>query len=132
MFLLDTDTIIYSLKGNESVIQNLKRHQYDPLKISAISLMELYYGAYKSQKINANLAKVRRVENAMETIPVDFFISDTFGMMKAQLELQGTPLDDFDLIIAATALTQNLILISNNEKHFRRVDGLKLENWSLP
>ena len=63
MFLLDTDTIIYSLKGNDSVVSNLKAHQRDPLKISVISLMELYYGAYKSEKTNANLAKVRRIEN---------------------------------------------------------------------
>jgi len=92
--------------------------------------MELYYGAYKSQKTNANLAKVRRIEKAFDTIPVDFFISETFGMIKSHLESQGTPLDDFDLIIAATALAHNLVLVTNNEKHFRRVDGLKLDNWN--
>ena len=53
MFLLDTDTIIYGLKGNEAVVRNLSDHQRDPLKISVISLMELYYGAYKSQKTAA-------------------------------------------------------------------------------
>jgi tRNA(fMet)-specific endonuclease VapC len=130
MFILDTDTIIYSLKGNQRVVQNLKNHQYDPLRISVISLMELYYGAYKSKQISANLAKIRRIENIFEAIPVDFFITETFGMIKAQLEFQGTPLDDFDLAIAATALSHNLILVSNNEKHFRRIEGLKLENWS--
>lgn len=93
--------------------------------------MELYYGAYKSSKTSANIAKVRRIEDAFQTIPVDYFISETFGMVKAQLEeYQGTPLDDFDLIIASTALVHNLTLVSNNEKHFRRVDGLKLESWS--
>ena len=132
MFLLDTDTIIYSLKGNQTVIQNLSNHQYDPLRISVISLMELYYGAYKSQKISANLAKVRRIEKAFDTIPADFFITETFGMIKSSLESQGNPLDDFDLIIAATALAHNLILVTNNEKHFRRVEGIKLENWSRP
>ena len=132
MFLLDTDTIIYSLKGNDCVVRNLEGHQHDPLKISVISLMELYYGAYKSQRTNANLAKVRRIEKAFHTIPVDFFISETFGMIKSHLESQGTPLDDFDLIIAATALAHNLILVTNNEKHFQRIDGLKLENWNRP
>jgi tRNA(fMet)-specific endonuclease VapC len=132
MFLLDTDTVIYTLKGNESVIENLANHQHDVLKISVISLMELYYGAHKSMKTNANIAKVRRLEDAFETISVNFFITETFGMIKAQLERHGTPLDNFDLIIAATALAHNLILVSNNEKHFRRVDGLKLENWNRP
>ena len=50
MFLLDTDTLIYSLKGEEAVVRNLEAHQQDPLKISVISLLELYYGAYKSKK----------------------------------------------------------------------------------
>jgi tRNA(fMet)-specific endonuclease VapC len=130
MFLLDTDTIIYSLKGNKRVVGNLEGHQHDPLQISVISLMELYYGAYKSQKKNANIAKVRRIEKSFPTIPVDFFISETFGMIKSQLESKGTPLDDFDLIIAATALTHNLVLVTNNEKHFRRIDGLKHVNWT--
>lgn len=132
MYLLDTDTIIYSLKGNERVICNLENHQHDPLKISVITLMELYYGAYKSQKRSPNLAKVRRIENAFDTLSVDFFIAETFGMIKSNLESQGTPLDDFDLVLAATALTHNLILVTNNEKHFQRVDGLTVENWNRP
>lgn len=130
MFLLDTDTIIYSLKGNDSVVRNLTAHQRDPLKISAISLMELYYGAYKSEKTTANLAKVRRIENAFDIISVDFSVAETFGMIKSHLEFQGTPLDDFDLVIAASALANNLILVTNNEKHFRRVEGLELDNWN--
>jgi tRNA(fMet)-specific endonuclease VapC len=132
MYLLDTDTIIYSLKGNDPVIRNLKVHQMDPLKISAISLMELYYGAYKSQQATANLAKVRYIENAFDILPIDFSIAETFGMLKSGLESQGTPLDDFDLVIAAAALTHNLTLVTNNEKHFRRVEGLKLANWTKP
>ncbi len=132
MFLLDTDTIIYSLKGVDTVVRNLANHQRDPLKISVISLMELYYGAYKSQKTTANLAKVRRIENAFDILSVDFSIAETFGTIKSQLESQGTPLDDFDIAIAASALAHNLTLITNNEKHFRRVEGLKVDNWAQP
>ncbi len=132
MFLLDTDTIIYSLKGIDAVVRNLANHQRDPLKISVISLMELCYGAYKSQKTTANLAKVRRIENAFDILSVDFSIAETFGTIKSQLESQGTPLDDFDIAIAATALAHNLTLITNNEKHFRRVEGLKVDNWAQP
>jgi tRNA(fMet)-specific endonuclease VapC len=130
MFLLDTDTVIYSLKGQEAVIRNLEDHRHDTLKISAITLMELYYGAYKSEKATGNLARVRRIENAFDVIAVDYSISETFGMVKAALETQGIPLDDFDLVIAACALANNMTLVTNNEKHFGRVDGLKLENWS--
>ena len=131
MYLLDTDTLIYSLKGHEAVIQNLMAHQRDTLKISAISLMELYYGAYKSEKVAANLGKVRRIENAFPIVAVDFSVTETFGMIKSSLQSQGTPLDDSDLVIAASALAYNLTLVSNNEKHFSRVDGLKLDNWTV-
>jgi len=130
MYLLDTDTVIYGLKGYDAVIRNLADHQQDPLKISAMTLLELYYGAYKSEKVVANLAKVRRIQNAFDVIAVDFSIAETFGMIKSALETQGTPLDDFDLVIAACALAHNLTLVTNNEKHFQRVEGLKVENWT--
>lgn len=113
-------------------MRRLESHQYDPLKISVISLMELYYGAHKSEKVTANLSRVRWIENAFDVLPVDVSIAGTFGMIKSNLEFQGTPLDDFDLIIAATALASNLRLVTNNERHFSRVEGLKLENWARP
>jgi tRNA(fMet)-specific endonuclease VapC len=132
MFLLDTDTLVYSLKGNKAVVRNLELHRHDILKISVISLMELFYGAYKSERVAANLAKVRRVADAFEVLALDFATAETFGMIKANLESQGTPLDDFDLVIAAGALAFNLTLVTNNEKHFLRLEGLKLENWTSP
>lgn len=132
MFLLDTDTIIYSLKGNPDVLRNLEAHQQDPLCICAITLLELYYGAHKSEKPISNLAKIRRIEKVFDTLPVDAAIAETFGMIKSGLESAGTPLDDFDLIIASCALAHNLTLVTNNEKHFNRIEGLKLENWTRP
>ena len=75
---------------------------------------------------------MRRIENAFDTLPVDCFIAETFGMIKSNLESQGTPLDDFDLVLSATALMHNLILVTNNEKHFQRVDGLTVDNWNRP
>jgi predicted nucleic acid-binding protein len=130
MYLLDTDILIYSLKGNAAVQQNLRNHLNDPIQISSVTLMELYYGAYKSQKMESNLAKVRKIENSLEIIPVSRETAEIFGMLKGKLEATGMPLDDFDLILAATALSHNLILVTNNERHFKRIDGLKLENWA--
>ena len=63
MFLLDTDTIIYNLKGNEAIKRNLQDHFEDPMKICVITLMELYLGAYKSKKITGNLSKVRTIDS---------------------------------------------------------------------
>jgi len=130
VYLLDTDTIIYSLKGQAAVVRNLEAHRHDPLKVCVATLMELYYGAYKSQRAAANLARVRRIAEAFDPLPVDDAIAETFGMLKSMLESHGTPLDDLDLVIVACALAHNLTLVTNNEKHFRRVDGLRLDNWT--
>lgn len=130
MYLLDTDTIIYSLKGNQIVNKMLQKHLYDPIKISVITLMELYYGAYKSQKVESNIAKVKTLETSLDILPVNQELVEVFGMLKSRLEKVGTPSDDFDLILASTSLSHNLILVTNNEKHFQRIKGLKIENWT--
>lgn len=130
MYLLDTDTVIYALNGNPSVKENLRKHMNDPIKISVITLMELYYGAYKSQQVTANLAKIKTLEEELEVMPVGREYVEVFGINKVDLEKDGTPLDDFDLIIASAALTHNLILVTNNTRHFERIKGLKLENWA--
>jgi tRNA(fMet)-specific endonuclease VapC len=130
MYLLDTDIIIYALKGRPTVRKNLQLHLHDPLRISAISLLELYYGAYQSKQITANLAKLKTLEETVDAIPVGLEVTETFGRLKTTLEKKGSRLDDFDLVIASTALAYNLTLVSNNTDHFSRIDGLKLDNWA--
>ena len=130
MYLLDTDTIIFSLKGHAAVEKNLRLHLNDPMKVSVITLMELYYGAYKSQKVESNLAKIKTLENSLEIITLGKESVEIFGIYKAKLEKAGTPLDDFDLILVSCALAHNLVLVTNNVKHFQRIEGLKLTNWT--
>ncbi len=130
MYLLDTDTIIYNLNGDGNVRQNILHHINDPIKICVPTLMELYYGAYKSQNKTSNLSRVRTLAHSMEVVPVGPEIAETFGLLKSDLEVAGTRLDDLDLTIAAIALSANLTLVTNNQKHFSRIDGLRLENWS--
>ena len=131
MYLLDTDTIIYSLKSNPTVKKNLEARIDVHMSLSVVTLMELYYGAYKSEKVASNLSKIKIIEKSFEIIPTEREVVDIFGMIKADLERSGTPLDDFDLIIAACALTHNLTLVSNNTRHFERIPGLKLDNWAV-
>lgn len=131
MFLLDTDTIILNLKGHPAVKENLRQHLHDALMISVINCMELYYGAYKSAKVAVNLAKIQMLAETMEVIPLGSESTQIFGMLKSQMERKGTRLDDFDLAIAATALAHNLVLVTNNLNHFKRIAGLKLANWTL-
>jgi predicted nucleic acid-binding protein len=130
MFLLDTDTVIYALKGQTGVVENLRAHLHDPLYLSTITMMELYYGAYKSQNVEANLAKLKTIEGSFPLLPPGPETVETFGRIKANLEVQGLRLADLDLIIAASALTRNLTLVTNNQRHFGRIRGLKLTNWA--
>jgi len=130
MFLLDTDTVIYNMKGNANVQKNLRQHINDSISISVITLMELYYGARKSEQVTANLAKIRRLEQTVDTIPIGLESTEIFGLLKAQLEISGNRLDDFDLVIASCAMAHNLTLVTNNTRHFERIDGLKLTNWT--
>ncbi len=130
MYLLDTDTIIYNLKGKEAVRRNLLDHLNDPMKICVITLMELYFGAYKSERVTGNLAKVRTIENTFEILLIGRESAENFGMVKAALEKSGSRLDDFDLITASCAIAHNLTLVTNNIKHFSRIEGLKLTSWT--
>jgi len=129
MYLLDTDTVIYSLKGQPDVVRNLALHADDPLGVSVITLMELYYGAFRSRQVAGNLAKVRALEKAVRVWDLQADAAEVFGALKAQLESDGARLDDFDLGIAACALVHNLTLVSHNSAHFARVRGLRLDDW---
>jgi predicted nucleic acid-binding protein len=129
MYLLDTDTVIYALKGQADVARNLALHADDPLGVSVITLMELYYGAFRSRQVAGNLAKVRSLEKAVHVWDLQADAAEVFGALKAQLESDGTRLDDFDLGIAACALVHNLTLVSHNSAHFARVRGLRLDDW---
>lgn len=101
------------------------------LKISIVTLMELCYGAYKSQKVTANLSKIRELEQSFEIIPLNMESVVLFGRIKAQLETNGIRIDDLDLMIASCAVAHNLILVTNNTKHFKRVEGIRLDNWAI-
>ena len=129
MYLLDTDTVIYALKGQPEVLRNLALHADDPLGVSVITLMELHHGAFGSRQVAGNLAKVRSLEKAVQVWDLEADAAEVFGALKAQLESDGTRLDDFDLGIAACALVHNLTLVSHNSAHFARVRGLRLDDW---
>jgi tRNA(fMet)-specific endonuclease VapC len=132
VFLLDTDTVVYLLKGRQAVTENLALHSGEVVGTSAITLMELYYGAFKSQRVASNIARVRALERGAKIWDLGGDSAEVFGLLKAQLEAEGTRLDDFDLAIAACALGYDLTLVTNNVAHFERVPGLRLENWTEP
>lgn len=132
MYLIDTDIFVYSLKGEPQVLEHFRRTASAPKALSVVSYGELLYGALKSRRRQENLARVRRLGELFPVIEVTGSIMETFASLKADLDARGKPLDDFDLVIAATAMALGYRLVSNNERHFRRVAGLHLENWTRP
>ncbi len=132
MFLLDTDTLIYFLNGHEAVVESFKAHASRPKAISVVTYGELVYGAHKSRRTAENLAKVRRLAELYPVIDVSRAIMDSFGEIKASLSSGGITVDDFDLQIGCTALALNYCVVTNNQKHFQKIPGLKVENWVNP
>ena len=129
-YLIDTDIIIYSLKGEQKVTNSFEERLNDPKSISVITYGELVYGAKKSQQEQKNMARVRRIAEIFPIIDISPAIIETFGDLKATLEKTGNTVADMDLIIASTALTHNMFLVTNNEKHFQKIPELQIENWA--
>lgn len=129
-YLIDTDILVYSLKGRETVLANFKAHRNFPKAMSVITYGELIHGARKSTYVEKNLANVRRLIEIFPIINITPAIMETFGDLKTKLEKAGTIIDDMDLLIGSTALAHNLVLVTNNTKHFEKIEGLEIENWS--
>jgi tRNA(fMet)-specific endonuclease VapC len=132
MYLLDTDTIIYGLKGEPSVAQRVMETASQPKALSVITYGELFFGAMKSAAPQANLARVRRVAELFPVIDVTRAIMETFGSIKAEMQRQERRIDDFDLVIGSTALALGYTLVTNNVRHFQGIPGLQVENWLRP
>jgi tRNA(fMet)-specific endonuclease VapC len=128
-FLLDTDTCIYALKQNRNVLDRLLSKSREEILVSVITEAELRTGAAKSA---SPIKTIRQVENFLRPLAVAEFTSDdaiAYAHVRARLERAGTPIGPLDTLIAAQAIARNLVLVSNNEREFRRVIGLRVENW---
>lgn len=123
-YLLDTDVIIDHLRKKKPI----QEQTLDNGAISIITLGELIYGAYKSAHPDKSLITLKNDLQflELEVINVNEIILAEFGRVKADLEDKGERLDDFDILIGATAKNRNLILVTRNIKHFRRIEGLRL------
>lgn len=130
IYILDTDTIIYWLKGNENIERKIIEVGLPNVGITILTCCELYYGAYKSKKVDENLIIIEKLKQNMQVIHTSDEVDENYGRIKASLEYSGTPLDDSDMLIASITIANKGILVTNNIKHFNRVKGLTIENWS--
>ena len=129
-YILDTNTCIYIIKRKpQSVLDKLKQIPLGVIGISVITLSELIYGVRKSAYPEKNSEALKQFLIPFELFQFDYDCAIQYGKIRSNLEQNGTPIGPLDTLIAANALSLNLILVTNNEKEFRRVKGLKIENW---
>lgn len=128
-YILDTDILIYFLKGYENVVTHFATTSPEKLSITIINHTELLFGAHNSAKKKQNLGKIQSFLDKFEILPFCNESSHIFAAQKAALKNTGKIIDDLDLIIASIALKHQRTLVTNNTKHFERIKNLKIENW---
>lgn len=128
-YVLDTDTCIYWLKGEGKIRRKIEQVGPENLKVTIITLAELRYGAYNSQRVKENLKNINNFLRKVSVLPLDQDAADKFGKTKVDLRRKGEMIDDFDILIASITLNHGAVLITNNIEHFRRIAGLSYENW---
>jgi tRNA(fMet)-specific endonuclease VapC len=130
--MLDTDICIYIIKRKPlRVLERLESIQPDQLSMSAITFAELMNGAKKSQRVEANVARLNALGEILEICSFDQQAALAYGDVRSSLEKRGEVIGPHDLLIAAHALSLDRILITNNEREFKRVEGLKVDNWAV-
>ncbi len=128
--MLDTDTVSFAFRGEGEVGPRIVQHHPSELCISSVTLAELRFGAERrrSKKLH------RLIDTFVESVavlPFDDSAAAHFGVLGAALAGSGTPIGQFDTLIAAHALSQGAILVTNNTRHFSKVRGLRAENWTM-
>ncbi len=130
-FLLDTNICIYIAKHNPPAVrERFVRHSANELAMSVITLDELRHGAEKSNSPQKAFATIEQLVGAIQVMPLDDEVSHMYGKIRAKLEQAGQPIGNNDLWIAAHAKAAGWTLVTNNEREFVRVPGLKIENWT--
>ena len=127
-YLLDTNICIYYFKGQFQLKEKIEKIGFRRFAISEITLAELIYGAEKSQKKSKNTEVVENFAERITIIPI-FDSIKIYGKEKARLKQKGTVISDLDLFIGATAIVNDMILVTRNVREFERMGNIKIENW---
>lgn len=132
-YLLDTNILIDILNGNPEVMEKLAHVGTQKCCMSTISLHELCYGAQlaREKKEEYFIKEMNKISRLLEDIDVHPLAADgkDYAEIKHLLKEQGNMIDDFDIVIAGQAISEGLIVVTDNIKHFNRISGLKVENW---
>jgi tRNA(fMet)-specific endonuclease VapC len=128
-YMLDTNMCIYAQKKNENVLAKLKATWEEGIAISSITLAELEYGVKASAAPEKNAIALMKFLSIVEILPFDTGAAEEYGNICAYLRKNGTPIGTMDMLIAAHAKSEDLIIVTHNTREFKRVPDLKLEDW---
>ena len=130
-YFLDTNICIYLIKErSEFLLKKLHAAAASGVAISSITLAELEYGVQKSSRIVQNSVSLLRFLALFEIAPFNEEAAREYGIIRTELERRGVPIGNMDLLIGAHAKSAGAVLVTNNEREFSRIDGLKIENWA--
>src|SRR5699024_6795808 len=129
VYMLDTNISSAAIRGNPQVSAKLDALPQTAWCVSAVTVAEHIYGITKRPQATTLAKLVRAFVQVAQVLPWDQAAAEQQGELRADLESKGTPIDEYDLLIAAHTLSEQLILVSNNVKHFQRVPGLVVEDW---
>ncbi|MEB2342992.1 MAG: PIN domain-containing protein [Flavobacteriia bacterium] len=128
-YLIDTDICVAFFRKVRQVAEPIEGLEFGDLHISEITLAELTYGAYRSARPEYHLGLIADFSSGVNVIPISPSL-DLFAAEKARMQLEGRPVDNFDLLIGTTAVFHELTLVTGNIRHFERLQGIKLEDWT--
>jgi tRNA(fMet)-specific endonuclease VapC len=130
-YLLDTNICIYIRQRRpDEVLRRFQKLRPGEAVLSVITYGELLYGAAKSAQPREALERLRELIHLLPALSLPETAAEAYGRIRAELELKGQMIGNNDLWIAAHAVVAGLTLVTNNEKEFRRVPGLKIQNWA--
>ena len=130
MYLLDTNACIRILNDSSATLVNrLRRQAPTDIRLSSVTRAELIFGARRSARVAENVSLLAAFFAPLISLPFDDACAEHYGVLRASLAAAGRPIGPNDLLIAATALAHDLILVSHNVREFSRVANLKLEDW---
>lgn len=130
MYLLDTNICIYAIKKkSKHVLEMIKERSKYGLFVSSLTIAELEYGIQNSDKIEINRIALLKFISIFNILCFDDMDAIPYGILKAKLKKAGKIIGPIDMLLAAQALSKDLIFVTNNTKEFNRIENLKLENW---
>lgn len=127
-YLLDTDIVVFFLRNKKNIAEHLALLSPNDVFVSEVTVAELEYGNRCSGRYEENKYMVERFLSSVNIVPFSDAIL-LYAEERYRLRMLGQSIEDFDLLIGCTAVSENFIMVTNNAKHYSRIKGIRIENW---